>query len=55
MEHANDPAAACGSVDGVRAEEREGIGVTADDEGVDGAADFATAFSMRCSGKCASL
>lgn len=36
MEHANDPAAARGSVDGVRAEEREGIGVTADDEGVDG-------------------
>ena len=36
MEGANDPAAACGSVDGVWAEERERIGVAADDEGVDG-------------------
>ena len=36
MECANDPAAACGRVNLMRAEQGEGIGVAADDERVNG-------------------
>jgi len=50
MKHANNPAASGGSFDIVRTEEREGIGVAADDKRVNGLIELRFGWGRRCGG-----